>query len=98
MVIEYNCDDEDFDVDILNDILREASAYDESSQAWALAVQMLTERQDFCLPEEWYECIEADYTPRQKRFAEICRETIVPELKRMKEFEKKMIRGEVFKV
>ena len=35
------------------------------------------------LPEEWWTCIVEDYTPRQKRFAEICREVIVPELKRL---------------
>lgn len=35
------------------------------------------------LPEEWWACIDRDYTPWQKRFAEICREVIVPELKRL---------------
>lgn len=97
MVVEYSCGDEDFDIELINGILEEASGYEESSQTWALAVQMLADRQDFVLPEEWYECIEEDYTPMQKRFAEICRETIVPELKRLMEFEKKMIKGGVYK-
>ena len=35
------------------------------------------------LPEEWWECIVEDYTPWQKRFAEICREVIVPELEKL---------------
>ncbi len=97
MVIECSCGDEDFDIELLNDILQEASGYEESSHAWALAVQMLADRHDFILPDDWYECIEEDYTPMQKRFAEICRETIVPELKRLMKFKKKVIKGGVYK-
>lgn len=97
MIIEYNEDDENFDVENLDDLIAASTGYDDAN-AWAMVVSYEAYSHDIQLPEEWYECIEEDYTPMQKRFAEICRETIVPELKRLKEFEKKMIRGEVFKV
>lgn len=97
MLIEYNKGDVYFDVENLDDMLVAAAGY-EDAHVWAAVVRYEAYSHGIQLPEEWYECIEEDYTPMQKRFAEICRETIVPELKRLKEFEKKMIRGEVFKV
>lgn len=97
MLIEYNEGDVNFDVENLDDVLVAAAGY-EDAYVWTTVVRYEAYSHGIELPEEWYECIREDYTPMQKRFAEICRETIVPELKRLKEFEKKMIRGEVFKV
>lgn len=97
MVIEYNEGDDDFDIENLDDMIAASTGY-EDAHTWAAIVNHEAYLHNIDLPEEWCDCIEEDYTPMQKRFAEICRETIVPELKRLKEFEKKMIRGEVFKV
>ena len=80
MVIEYNAGDDDFDEDCLDDMMGFAAGYDSDPKAWALAIQTYADARGYDLPEEWYECIEEDYTPWQKRFAEICREVIVPEL------------------
>ena len=33
------------------------------------------------LPDEWWDCLVERYTPQQLRFAEICREVIVPALR-----------------
>lgn len=79
-VIEYNSEDDDFDVYYLDEILDLASGYDSDAKAWALAISTFADARGIDLPEEWYECIEEDYTPWQIRFAEICREVIVPEL------------------
>ena len=80
MITEYYDGDEDFDQDDLDDMFGFAAGYDSDPKAWALAVRTFADARDIDLPEEWYECIEDDYTPWQKRFAEICREVIVPEL------------------
>lgn len=82
-MIEYGDGDEDFDIDDFDDALNVAASYDADAHGWALAMQMEAERRDIDLPEEWYECIVEDYTPWQKRFAEICREVIVPELEKL---------------
>ena len=39
------------------------------------------------LPDEWWDCMVERYTPWQKRFAEICREVIVPAIRAMVEKE-----------
>ena len=62
--------------------IERADQFDEVD-AWAAVLQEAADSLGVDLPEEWYECIERDYTTWQKRFAEICREVIVPELKRL---------------
>lgn len=83
MIIEYNADDEDFDADSLDDMVAFAACYASEPKAWALAIQTYADARGYDLPEEWYECIKEDYTPWQKRFAEICRDVIVPELEKL---------------
>lgn len=72
--------DKEYDQDALEEILEEASGYLDNSTAWFAAVGRMAEEQDFELPEEWYCCGVYDYSVWQKRFAEICAESIVPEL------------------
>lgn len=74
--------DEEFDEDALDGILCDAEGYSDTAQSWAFAVQVHAEWADFQLPEEWYECVREGYSPMQKRFAEICKNTIAPELER----------------
>ena len=69
---------EEYDKDALEEILDEASWYSDNAQAWFAAVGRMAEEQDFELPEEWYCCGVYDYSVWQKRFAEICAESIVP--------------------
>lgn len=76
--LEYG--DDDFDVDQLDDVIDEAYSFSQSADAWSAAIQLAAEVQGVELPEEWYECICMEYTPQQKRFAEICREVLVPAL------------------
>ena len=65
-----------------DEVLDVANGYDNKDQFIA-ALSVLADERGVELPEEWWTCIVEDYTTRQKRFAEICREVIVPELKRM---------------
>lgn len=81
-IYEYYGDDDSFDPDVLDDILCDAAGYAGTAQCWSFAVQVHAEWAGFLLPEEWYECIREDYSPMQKRFAEICKNTIAPELER----------------
>lgn len=90
--LEYG--DLEFDPDRLDDVIDEAYSFSQSADAWSAAIQLVAEMQGVELPEEWYECICMDYTPQQKRFAEICREVIVPELKKLYEDEAKNGDGE----
>ena len=83
MITDYYDGDDDFKLDEIDDILCDAAGYSDSAQGWGLAVQVHAEWAGVELPEEWYECIHEDYTPMQKRFAEICREVIVPELRKL---------------
>ena len=77
--------DEEYDVDFeFDQVLDVANGYDNKEQ-FITALSVLADERGVELPEEWWDCIVEDYTPQQKRFAEICREVIVPELKRMKE-------------
>lgn len=78
MVIEYNDGDDDFDEYVLDEMFSFAAGFDSDPKAWALAICTFADTWRIDLPEEWYECIEEDYTPWQRRFAEICREIIVP--------------------
>ena len=75
--------DKEYDQDALEEILEEASGYLDNSTAWFAAVGRMAEEQDFELPEEWYCCGVYDYSVWQNRFAEICAESIVPELKKL---------------
>ena len=74
---------EEYDKDALEEILDEASGYSDNAQAWFAVVGRMAEEQDFELPEEWYCCGIYDYSVWQKRFAEICAESIVPELEKL---------------
>ena len=80
----HNSGDE-YDVDFeFDEVLDVANGYDNKDQFIA-ALSVAADERGVELPEEWWSCIVEDYTPWQKRFAEICREVIVPELKRMME-------------
>ena len=75
--------DEEYDVDFeFDQVLDVANGYDNKEQ-FITALSVLADERGVELPEEWWTCIVEHYTPWQKRFAEICREVIVPELKRM---------------
>lgn len=65
-----------------DEVLDVANGYDNKDQFIA-ALSVLADERGVELPDEWLSCIVEDYTPQQKHFAEICREVIVPELKRM---------------
>lgn len=81
MYTEYY-EGEDVDATDFEDVIDEANAYDDSN-TWSVALQCYAYARDVELPEEWWECIVNGYTPWQKRFAEICREVIVPELEKL---------------
>ena len=63
-------------------VLEIAGGYDDHAR-FAAALCVAADNADIDLPDEWWNCLREDYTSRQKRFAEICRKVIVPELKRM---------------
>lgn len=92
MVIECNDGDDDFDEYDLDEMLGFAAGYDSDPKAWALAIHAFADTRRIELPEEWYECIEEDYTPWQFRFAEICREIIVPLLKQHADGVRRLLR------
>lgn len=73
---------DDVDTYDLESALDAADSYGERS-AWTAAFHEKADSLGVDLPDEWWENIVTDYTPWQKRFAEICREVIVPELKRL---------------
>lgn len=81
---EENADEEEPDCDtyFIEEALSRAAQFD-NPDAFAAVLQAEADSLGVDLPEEWWECIERDYTPWQKRFAEICREVIVPELERI---------------
>lgn len=78
-MIHENTDGEDN----LEYALETAEQYGDDRRAWMAAFYITADHEMTYLPEEWYECIEEDYSPWQKRFAEICREVVVPELERL---------------
>lgn len=67
-----------------DDVLEIAAGYDGVDQ-FAAALCVAADDRGIELPDEWWSGFVVDYTQQQKRFAEICREVIVPELKRMME-------------
>lgn len=82
---EDEIDSETFDLLCdFDNVLDIAAGYDDHAR-FAVALSVAADERAVDLPDEWWSCLVEDYTPRQKRFAEICREVIVPELKRMME-------------
>lgn len=74
-------DEQGCDTYYLDEAIARAEAFQEVD-AWAAVLQSAADSLGVDLPEEWWDCIVRDYTPWQKRFAEICREVIVPELRK----------------
>ena len=69
--------------EMLEEALEEAAGWSYNSDFWVTAFQIAADRIGLELPEEWAGNVAEDYTPWQKRFAEICREVIVPKLKEL---------------
>lgn len=67
----------------LDEIIDAAYAYDGNKDAWLTAIHIGADSAGIDLPEEWWECLTAGYTPRQRYFARLCSEVIAPELRRM---------------
>lgn len=63
-------------------VLEAAADYD-TRREFAVALNVAADIQRVDLPEEWVDCIVERYTPWQLRFAEICREVIVPAIRKM---------------
>lgn len=63
-------------------VLEAAADYD-TRREFAVALNVAADIQRVDLPEEWWDCIVQRYTPWQLRFAEICREVIVPAIRAM---------------
>ena len=61
-------------------VLEAAADYD-TRREFAVALNVAADIQRVDLPEEWWDCIVERYTPWQLRFAEICREVIVPAIR-----------------
>ena len=73
---------EECDMDDLDDAIDVAYAYD-NARSWSAALCVAADERNVELPEEWWCCMREDYTAWQKRFAEICREVIVPAIRSM---------------
>lgn len=82
MFIEEN--DDDVDTYGQERCLEIANGYQDEKE-WCVALNVAADDCGVDLPEEWWDCIVKDYTPWQKRFAEICREVIVPAIRAMDE-------------
>lgn len=63
-------------------VLDAAAGYD-TRREFAVALNVAADIQRVDLPEEWWDCLVERYTPWQLRFAEICREVIVPAIRKM---------------
>lgn len=63
-------------------VLEAAADYD-TRREFAVALNVAADIQRVDLPEEWWDCLVERYTPCQLRFAEICREVIVPAIRKM---------------
>lgn len=63
-------------------VLKAAGGFDTKS-AFAMALNAAAKAYDVDLPDEWWNCMVERYTPYQLRFAEICREVIVPAIRNM---------------
>lgn len=75
--------EEEGDIDGLESVLLSAEEYGENVDSWLIAVEWIAENEDFDLPYGWSDCVIRCYTPQQKRFAEICRDVIAPEVERV---------------
>lgn len=62
------------------EVLEIAEGYDDE-RSFAVALNVAADERRIDLPEEWWDCLVEYYTPQQLRFAEICREVIVPALR-----------------
>ena len=82
VMIQEDTDGED--EDNLEYALETAGEHGDDRRAWAAAFAVAADHEMTYLPDEWYTCIEEDYSPWQKRFAEICREVIVPKLREVR--------------
>lgn len=80
---EIKCATPDCGIEEIDYLFNEAETYNDKEKTWLTAIDIKAGWYDIDLPEEWWECAVETYTPRQKRFAEICREVIVPELKKL---------------
>lgn len=78
-------EDEDAQRDIER-VLDAAGGYD-TDKGFVAALMTAAAAYDVDLPDEWWDCMVERYTPWQKRFAEICREVIVPAIRAMVEKE-----------
>lgn len=67
-------------LEALEGVLEEADGYDDLN-SWVAVVNALTDERNIALPDGWGECLTERYTPWQRRFAEICREVIVPAIR-----------------
>lgn len=93
IMMDYYADDETFEIADFEELLNEAYSFSESAESWSAALCTAAEWSMLKgLPEEWYECIVEEYTPQQKRFAEICREIIVPLLKQHADGVRRLLR------
>lgn len=63
-------------------VLEATEGYDKCNE-FAAALNVAADMRSVDLPEEWWTCIVERYTPWQMRFAEICREVIVPAIRAM---------------
>jgi len=63
-------------------VLEVVADYD-TRREFAVALNVAADTQRVDLPEEWWDCLVERYTPWQLRFAEICREVIVPAIRKM---------------
>lgn len=64
------------------EVLEIAEGYDDE-RSFAVALNVAADERRIELPEEWWNCLDTYYTPWQRRFAEICREVIVPAIRAM---------------
>lgn len=71
------------DLDGLESVLMSARGYEDNSDAWIIAVDWIAKYECFDLPYNWTDCVIRYYTEQQKRFAEICRDVIAPEVERV---------------
>lgn len=80
-LMEGKEDDEDAQA-YVEYVLEVVAGYD-TRREFAVALNVAADIQCVDLPEEWVDCIVERYTPWQLRFAEICREVIVPAIRAM---------------
>lgn len=80
---KIKCKNPDCGVEEIDDLFNEAEPYSDNKEAWLVTMNINADRYGIELPDEWWEHIIERYTPQQNRFAEICKEVIVPELKKL---------------